>query len=192
MHDTDQRTLVLPFTAGDGELDVEAPPNANVAPPGFYYLFIMVKMTAVHHLTPFALGLFSATMGAGFVTGATVGYARALDPLHYVTAPTAELARLAAEEHVQPTEANPVIVFTLRPGVRFHDGRELTARDVQFTYETIVDPRNLSPRVPDFEPVKRVETPDPRTVRVTYKRLFQPGFESWAMTAFSLARSKGA
>jgi len=48
---------------------------------GFYYLFIMVKMTAVHHLTPFALGLFSATMGAGFVTGATIGYARASDIL---------------------------------------------------------------------------------------------------------------
>ena len=109
------------------------------------------------------------------------GYATTLDPLRYVIAPTPELARLAAEEHVQPTEANPVIVFTLRPGIRFHDGRELTARDVKFTYETIVDPRNLSPRVPDFEPVKRVDTPDARTVRVTYKRLFQPGFESWAM-----------
>ena len=43
VHDTDQRTLVLPFTAGDGELDVEAPPNANVAPPGYYYLFINKK-----------------------------------------------------------------------------------------------------------------------------------------------------
>ena len=43
------------------------------------------------------------------------GYATTLDPLRYVTAPTPELARLAAEEHVQPTEANPVIVFTLRP-----------------------------------------------------------------------------
>jgi ABC-type transport system substrate-binding protein len=109
------------------------------------------------------------------------GYATKLDPLRYVSAPTPELARLAAEEHVQPAEANPVIVFTLRPGVRFHDGQPVTARDVQFTYEAIVDPRNLSPRVPDFEPVKRVDTPDPHTVRVTYKRLFEPGFESWGM-----------
>ena len=65
--------------------------------------------------------------------------------------------------------------------MRFHDGRELTARDVRFTYETLMDPRNLSPRVPDFEPIKAVETPDPYTVRVTYKELFQPGFESWGM-----------
>jgi ABC-type transport system substrate-binding protein len=52
---------------------------------------------------------------------------------------------------------------------------------VKFTYETILDPGNLSPRVPDFEPVKSVEAPDRFTVRVTYKRLFQPGFESWGM-----------
>jgi ABC-type transport system substrate-binding protein len=109
------------------------------------------------------------------------GYVGRLDPVRYVSAPGPGIARAAADEHVQPAEANPVIVFTLRRGIRFHDGMELTARDVRFTYETIVDPRNLSPRVPDFEPIKRVDTPDPYTVRVTYKRLFQPGFESWGM-----------
>ncbi|HEX2483517.1 MAG TPA: ABC transporter substrate-binding protein, partial [Methylomirabilota bacterium] len=109
------------------------------------------------------------------------GYPGRLDPLRYVTAPDPATARAAAEAHIRPTEENPVIVFRLRRGVRFHDGRELTAKDVRFTYETIMDPRNLSPRVPDFEPIKAVETPDPYTVRVTYKELFQPGFESWGM-----------
>jgi ABC-type transport system substrate-binding protein len=109
------------------------------------------------------------------------GYVSRLDPLRYVTAPDPATARIAAGAHVQPAEENPVIVFRLRRGVRFHDGRELTARDVRFTYETLMDPRSLSPRVPDFEPIKAVETPDPYTVRVTYKELFQPGFESWGM-----------
>ncbi len=109
------------------------------------------------------------------------GYVKRLDPLRYVTAPDLATAKTAAEAHVQPAEENPVIVFRLRRGVRFHDGRELTAKDVRFTYETIMDPRNLSPRVPDFEPIKAVETPDAHTVRVTYKELFQPGFESWGM-----------
>ena len=109
------------------------------------------------------------------------GYVHKLDPLRYVTAPDPASARAAAEAHVRPTEENPVILFRLRRGARFHDGRELTAADVRFTYETIVDPRNLSPRVPDFEPIKAVETPDPYTLRVTYKELFQPGFESWGM-----------
>lgn len=109
------------------------------------------------------------------------GYVSKLDPLRFVTAPDPNVAKAVATERVPPTEANPVIVFTLRRGVRFHDGHEFDSTDVRFTYETIVDPRNLSPRVPDFEPVKWVETPDRFTVRVTYKRLFQPGFESWGM-----------
>jgi ABC-type transport system substrate-binding protein len=115
------------------------------------------------------------------VLGGYVKRLSALDPGRFVSAPDATLARTVGTERVPATEPNPVIVFRLRRGVKFHDGVEVTSRDVRFTYETIMDPRNLSPRVPDFEPVKRVEAPDPYTVRVTYKELFQPGFESWAM-----------
>ncbi len=78
-------------------------------------------------------------------------------------------------------EHNPVILFHLRHGVRFHDGVEFTARDVKFTYEAIMDPKNLSPRTSDFEPVKRVEIVDPYTVRVVYKRLFSPAINSWTI-----------
>ncbi|MBI2468201.1 MAG: peptide ABC transporter substrate-binding protein [Candidatus Rokubacteria bacterium] len=112
------------------------------------------------------------------------GYVRRLerlDPGRFVSAPDPATARAVGLERVPATEPNPVIVFNLRQGVRFHDGHEFDSGDVRFTHETIVDPRNLSPRVPDFEPVKSVETPDRYTVRVTYKELFQPGFESWGM-----------
>ncbi|MFH0754792.1 MAG: ABC transporter substrate-binding protein [Candidatus Omnitrophota bacterium] len=37
-------------------------------------------------------------------------------------------------------------VFHLKKGVRFHDGVELTAEDVKFTYDAMADPRNNSPR----------------------------------------------
>ncbi|MGH7265011.1 MAG: ABC transporter substrate-binding protein, partial [Candidatus Rokuibacteriota bacterium] len=108
------------------------------------------------------------------------GYVGRLDATRYVDGPAAAVAALAGE--LAPvTEHNPVIVFTLRRGVLFHDGHELDAGDVRFTYETIMDPRNLSPRVPDFEPIKTVEATGPHEVRVVYKRLFQPGFESWGM-----------
>jgi ABC-type transport system substrate-binding protein len=79
------------------------------------------------------------------------------------------------------TEHNPVILFHLRPGVRFHDGHALDAQDVKFTYEAIVNPRNLSPRVSDYEPVKEVEVIDPLTVRIVYKRLYSPAIGTWAM-----------
>src|SRR5712691_1575488 len=37
----DQRMVGMSFTAGSGSLTVTAPPNANIAPPGYYMLFIL-------------------------------------------------------------------------------------------------------------------------------------------------------
>ena len=63
-----------------------------------------------------------------------------------------------AEELAPATEHNPVIVFTLRRGVRFHDGHELDAagRSASPTRPSWI--RATSRRAcPDFEPVKTVE-----------------------------------
>jgi ABC-type transport system substrate-binding protein len=86
-----------------------------------------------------------------------------------------------AAELLPATEHNPIIEFRLRAGVKFHDGREVTAKDVQFTYKAIMDPQNLSPRVSDYEPVKDIQVIDPRTVRIVYKRLYSPAVGTWAM-----------
>ena len=86
-----------------------------------------------------------------------------------------------AQEFLPATEHNPVIVFHLRPGVKFHDGHTVTAQDVRFTYEAIINPRNLSPRISDYEPVKAVEVVDPLTVRIVYKYLYSPGLGTWGM-----------
>ncbi len=37
----DQRMVGMSFTAGSGSLTVTAPPNGNIAPPGYYMLFIL-------------------------------------------------------------------------------------------------------------------------------------------------------
>ena len=84
-------------------------------------------------------------------------------------------------EFLPATEHNPVIIFHLRPGVRFQDGHPVTAEDIRFTYEAIMNPRNLSPRVADYEPVRAVEVVDPLTVRITYKYLYSPGLGTWGM-----------
>jgi hypothetical protein len=39
--DMDQRLVELSFSAGAGELTATAPPNGNIAPPGYYMLFIL-------------------------------------------------------------------------------------------------------------------------------------------------------
>ncbi|KMP11037.1 peptide ABC transporter substrate-binding protein [Candidatus Nitromaritima sp. SCGC AAA799-A02] len=95
----------------------------------------------------------------------------------------------AQQEKLQPyyaeilpvIEHNPVIVFELRKGVRFHDGHEFDSADVLFTYRAIMDPKNASPRRSDYEPVKSAETLGPSRIRFTYKRLFSPAINSWFM-----------
>jgi ABC-type transport system substrate-binding protein len=79
------------------------------------------------------------------------------------------------------TEHNPIIIFHLRPGVKFQDGHPFEARDVKFTYDAIMNPKNISPRLSDYEPVKEVEVIDPLTIRVVYKRLYSPALGTWAM-----------
>jgi ABC-type transport system substrate-binding protein len=86
-----------------------------------------------------------------------------------------------AGEALPATEHNPIIVFHLRPGVKFHDGHPFEAKDVKFTYDAIMNPKNLSPRLADYEPVKEVEVIDPLTIRVVYKRLYSPALGTWQM-----------
>ena len=86
-----------------------------------------------------------------------------------------------AKEILPATEHNPIVVFNLRPGVRFHDGHLFDANDVKFTFEAIMDPKNLSPRIADYEPVKQVDVVDPLTVRIVYKRLYSPALGTWGM-----------
>ena len=55
-------------------------------------------------------------------------------------------------------------VFHLRRGVRFHDGRALTATDVKATFEFIMNPANKSPKRGALRMVTSIETPDDATV----------------------------
>jgi peptide/nickel transport system substrate-binding protein len=76
-----------------------------------------------------------------------------------------------AESWQQP---NPLsLVFHLRSGVRFHDGRPLTARDVVWTIESMMNPASagavISPKAAAFTAVDQVEAPDDRTVIVHLK-----------------------
>lgn len=86
-----------------------------------------------------------------------------------------------ATEMLPLAEHNPVIRFRLRTGVRFHDGHPFDAGDVKFTYDALMNPRNLSPRTSDYEPIKRVDVLDAHTVVVTYKRLYSPAINAWMM-----------
>lgn len=56
--------------------------------------------------------------------------------------------------------------FHLKEDVKFHDGKDLTAEDVKWTLETIIDPEVASPAQSDFAAIKEVIVVDEYTVDV--------------------------
>jgi peptide/nickel transport system substrate-binding protein len=84
------------------------------------------------------------------------------------------VGRLASSvERPSPTE----IVFHLNRGVHFSDGRELTARDVVFTYNSIIAPESMSPKRASLEELKSIEAPDDYTVVITVAHQYSPALE---------------
>ncbi|MFW6116586.1 MAG: ABC transporter substrate-binding protein [bacterium] len=52
--------------------------------------------------------------------------------------------------------------FYLREGVKFHDGTEFTAEDVEFTYQRMLE---VSPRKSNVDMIREIEVVDPHTIR---------------------------
>jgi peptide/nickel transport system substrate-binding protein len=73
------------------------------------------------------------------------------------------------------------ITFHLRRGVRWHDGKPFTAADVLYTYQVTVDPKTPTAYAGDFLKVKKAETLDDHTFRVTYDKPFAPALMSWSV-----------
>jgi peptide/nickel transport system substrate-binding protein len=72
-----------------------------------------------------------------------------------------------------PTE----LIFHLRSGVHFSNGRPLTARDVKYTYDSVVDPAAASPKRGGMAMLAAVSTPDDHTVVMTTRRPYAPALE---------------
>lgn len=72
------------------------------------------------------------------------------------------------------SQDNLTWTFTLRPGVKFHNGRDLEAADVVYSLGRIKDPNTKSPRSGDFELVRSVTAPNRNTVVITLSKPFSP------------------
>ncbi|MCU0559317.1 MAG: peptide ABC transporter substrate-binding protein [Desulfobacterales bacterium] len=66
------------------------------------------------------------------------------------------------------------ITYKLRKGVKWSDGAPFTSADVKFTWEAIVNPKNLVKSKSGYDLIQAVETPDEHTAVVKYKEFYAP------------------
>ena len=71
------------------------------------------------------------------------------------------------------------LVIHLKKGLKWHDGKEITAEDVLFTFETIRSPKLFTPYTSSFRNVETVEVVDRYTVRIIHKKPYFKALETW-------------
>lgn len=91
----------------------------------------------------------------------------------------------ALVEHAVVSIDDTEYTFTLSQGVKFHNGRPLTADDVKFTLERNLDPQTGHPHRNYYEHIQDIQVIDARTVHL---KLQKPD----AMFTFNLARANSA
>ncbi|MGW4501852.1 ABC transporter substrate-binding protein [Micromonospora sp. NPDC004336] len=73
------------------------------------------------------------------------------------------------------------VTAKLRDGVQFHDGSPLTAQDVVFTYQAVLDPKVDSTLRSDLDMLASVAAPDPSTVVFTLRYAYAPFLQRLAL-----------
>ena len=73
-----------------------------------------------------------------------------------------------------------MITLHIRKGIKFHDGTDLTAQDVKYNFEWILDPENKSPMRKVVGPVKEIKIVDDYTLEVTFEKPFPEVLQYWA------------
>ena len=96
-----------------------------------------------------------------------------IDPLFYN-----RLVEWSADGKLEPSLAQSwstsadgkTWIFKLRQGVKFHNGRELVADDVKYSYERVLDPKLGSGGRGYLSAIENIEIADKHTVRITTKQ----------------------
>ena len=83
-------------------------------------------------------------------------------------------------------------ILHLRKNVRFHSGNPLTAEDVKWSLERIVDPATTATRAREFGIIQTITAVDPHTVRITLRQPSAPFLELLAAGEAMIADAQWA
>ncbi len=82
--------------------------------------------------------------------------------------------RLAAAMPELVSEDPQVVEYRLKEGLTWSDGKPLTSADAKWTFEQIMNPDNNIVSRTGWEDISKFETPDERTVRMTFGTPYAP------------------
>jgi peptide/nickel transport system substrate-binding protein len=91
-----------------------------------------------------------------------------------------ELVKWAAEE-LEVKDEGKKIYIRLKPGIMWFDGEELTAEDVRFTYELMIDPHTPTAYAQDYLAIDEFIVLDRYSFEVTYEQPFARSLVTWAL-----------
>lgn len=81
-------------------------------------------------------------------------------------------------ERWEISKDNKVFTFYIRKGVQFHDGKEVTAEDVKFSFDAIFEPKYEAAHLrPYYEGIAKVEVVDAYTVKAHAKDSYFKNFD---------------
>ena len=86
---------------------------------------------------------------------------------------------LWAAEEFKIEDEGKRLYFKLKPGILWEDGQELTAYDVEFTYQVVIAKETASPYAEDFLRVKEFRLLDRYSFEVTYETFYAGAVTSW-------------
>lgn len=89
-----------------------------------------------------------------------------------------EIVEEAAESY-EILEGGRLLRFTIRPGILWEDGEELTAEDVAFTYRLYVDPETPTAYAENYKLVKEFKVTGKYSFEVRYEKPFARALTSW-------------
>lgn len=137
-----------------------------------------------------------ATAPGGRIVEATIGEPSNLIPHLSSDASSSEVSSLiyvaplkydknielvpSAARSFEVLEEGRLLRFALREDVRWHDGKPVTAEDVEFTYRLMIDPNTPTAYAEDYKAIQEFKVTGPYSFEVRYDKPFARALVTWA------------